>query len=109
MANTLIVGAGWLGTPLAETLMKDGHHVVVTRRNQARLNELPASLTHSALFDFNQLNAAKRLDELLKQHKITHVVGAFPLVFVKDADKNTLNNGKCSQTQQSKTTLKSSL
>ncbi|MEF1214033.1 SDR family NAD(P)-dependent oxidoreductase, partial [Vibrio alginolyticus] len=73
MANTLIVGAGWLGTPLAETLMKDGHYVVVTRRSQTRLKELPTSLTHSVLFDFNQLNATARLDELLKQHQITHV------------------------------------
>ncbi|EEZ80992.1 MULTISPECIES: NAD-dependent epimerase/dehydratase family protein [Vibrio] len=83
MANTLIVGAGWLGTPLAETLMKDGHYVVVTRRSQTRLKELPTSLTHSALFDFNQLNATARLDELLKQHQITHVIGAFPPGFRK--------------------------
>ncbi|NMS58148.1 NAD(P)H-binding protein, partial [Vibrio parahaemolyticus] len=69
--------------PLAETLMKDGHYVVVTRRSQTRLKELPTSLTHSALFDFNQLNATARLDELLKQHQITHVIGAFPPGFRK--------------------------
>ena len=83
MANTLVVGAGWLGTPLAENLKKDGHHIVVTRRNQTRLNELPTSLTHSALFDFDQLNAANRLDRLLKQYQITHIVGAFPPGFRK--------------------------
>ncbi|PFG55917.1 nucleoside-diphosphate-sugar epimerase [Vibrio sp. ES.051] len=83
MANTLIVGAGWLGTPLAEALMKDGHQVVVTRRSQSRLDELPTSLTHSALFDFNQLNAANKLDALLKEHQITHIIGAFPPGFRK--------------------------
>lgn len=85
MANTLIVGAGWLGTPLAQSLINEGHNVVVTRRSQERLEELPAELTHAELLDLNQANAEIKLPELILRHKIQRIVGAFPPGFRKGA------------------------
>lgn len=85
MANTLIVGAGWLGTPLAEALISEGDDVVVTRRSQDRLEDLPAPLTKSERLDLSQANAEIKLSELVLRHKITHIVGAFPPGFRKGA------------------------
>ncbi len=59
MANTLIVGAGWLGTPLAQALLVEGHDVVITRRSQARLDERPSTIANAALLDLNDENAAQ--------------------------------------------------
>ncbi|GAB2678174.1 NAD-dependent epimerase/dehydratase family protein [Aliiglaciecola aliphaticivorans] len=35
-----IIGAGWLGLPLAQTLMKSGHLVVATKRSATEVNKL---------------------------------------------------------------------
>ncbi|CAM2971219.1 NAD-dependent epimerase/dehydratase family protein [Vibrio mytili] len=83
MANTLIVGAGWLGAPLAQSLENDGCSVVVTRRTQERLDELPSELTHAALLDLNQANAAQQLSDLIQQHQIDSILGTFPPGFRK--------------------------
>ncbi len=78
MANTLIVGAGWLGTPLAQALLVEGHDVVITRRSQARLDERPSTIANAALLDLNDENAAQKLDEIIQSNHIEHIVGAFP-------------------------------
>ncbi len=83
MANTLIVGAGWLGTPLAQSLVHEEHDVVVTRRTQDRLDELPSELTNAELLDLSQPNAEIKLPELILRHKIKRIVGAFPPGFRK--------------------------
>lgn len=85
MANTLIVGAGWLGTPLAQSLINEGHNVVVTRRSQERLDELPSELTKVELLDLSQANAEIKLPELILRHNIQRIVGAFPPGFRKGA------------------------
>ncbi len=83
MANILIVGAGWLGTPLAQSLNNDGHNVVVTRRSQERLDELPSDLMQSEQLDLSQTNAEIKLRELVLHYKIERIVGAFPPGFRK--------------------------
>ncbi|ELA9323163.1 NAD(P)H-binding protein [Vibrio parahaemolyticus] len=78
MANTLIVGAGWLGTPLAQALLVEGHDVVITRRSQARLDERPSTIANAALLDLNDENAAQKLDEIIQSNHIERIVGSFP-------------------------------
>lgn len=83
MANTLIVGAGWLGTPLAQTLIDQGHQVTVTRRSQTRLDEFPLTSVQPALLDLNEPHSQQQLVELIEQHRIERIVGAFPPGFRK--------------------------
>ncbi len=83
MANTLIIGAGWLGTPLAQTLIDQGHQVIVTRRSQTRLDEFPIPSVKTALLDLNESNSEQRLINIIKQHHIERIVGAFPPGFRK--------------------------
>ncbi|MEH0668592.1 NAD(P)H-binding protein [Vibrio owensii] len=83
MANTLIVGAGWLGTPLAQTLIEQGHQVTVTRRSQTRLDEFPLTSVQPALLDLNEPHSQQQLIELIEQHQIERIVGAFPPGFRK--------------------------
>ncbi|WP_061008083.1 NAD(P)H-binding protein [Vibrio sp. CUB2] len=83
MANTLIVGAGWLGTPLAQTLIDQGHQVTVTRRSQTRLDEFPLTSVQPALLDLNEPHSQQQLIELIEQHQIERMVGAFPPGFRK--------------------------
>ncbi len=78
MANTLIVGAGWLGTPLAQALLVEGHDVIITRRSQARLDERPSTIANAALLDLNDENIAQKLDEIIQSNHIERIVGAFP-------------------------------
>ncbi|MFM2620540.1 NAD(P)H-binding protein [Vibrio owensii] len=83
MANTLIVGAGWLGTPLAQTLIDQGHQVTVTRRSQTRLDEFPLTSVQPALLDLNEPHPQQQLIELIERHRIERIVGAFPPGFRK--------------------------
>ncbi|MGR5131903.1 NAD(P)H-binding protein [Vibrio alfacsensis] len=83
MANTLILGAGWLGTPLAQTLVEQGHQVTVTRRSQTKLDEFPISCASTALLDLNESDSAQQLSELVAQYEIERIVGAFPPGFRK--------------------------
>jgi len=83
MANTLILGAGWLGTPLAQTLIDQGHQVTVTRRSQIRLDEFPLTSVQPALLDLNEPHSLQQLIELIEQHQIERIVGAFPPGFRK--------------------------
>ncbi|MGR5232418.1 NAD(P)H-binding protein [Vibrio rotiferianus] len=83
MANTLIVGAGWLGTPLAKTLAEQGHHVTVTRRSQTKLDEFTNSPIDTAQLDLNDSYSEQRLIEIIKQHQVERIVGAFPPGFRK--------------------------
>ena len=83
MANTLIVGAGWLGTPLAQTLIDQGHQVTVTRRSQTRLDEFPLTSVQPALLDLNEPHSQQQLIKLIEQHRIERIVGAFPPGFRK--------------------------
>ncbi|MDA0382289.1 NAD(P)H-binding protein [Vibrio owensii] len=83
MANTLIVGAGWLGTPLAQTLIDQGHQVTVTRRSQTRLDEFPLTSVQPALLDLNEPHSQQQLIELIERHRIERIVGAFPPGFRK--------------------------
>ncbi len=83
MTNILIVGAGWLGTPLAQSLIDEEHNVVVTRRSQQRLDVLPSDLPHAELLDLSQANAEIKLAELIQRHKIKRIIGTFPPGFRK--------------------------
>lgn len=94
MANTLIVGAGWLGTPLAQALVDEGQTVVVTRRSQERLDELPSILMNAEILDLTQPHAEIKLPELIQRYQIKHIVGAFPQDLEKVVVKSMLSNGQ---------------
>ncbi|BFN31698.1 NAD(P)H-binding protein [Vibrio harveyi] len=83
MANILIMGAGWLGAPLAQTLADQGHHVTVTRRSQSRLDELPITSVRTAQLDLSEPIAQQKIVELIKQEQIERIVGSFPPGFRK--------------------------
>ncbi|EDP60322.1 NAD(P)H-binding protein [Vibrio sp. AND4] len=78
MANVLIIGAGWLGMPLAETLSEQGHHVTATCRSESRLHELCALNIPFSQLDLASPNCCQQLSVLLKQNNIECIIGAFP-------------------------------
>ncbi|AUI86266.1 NAD(P)-dependent oxidoreductase [Vibrio azureus] len=83
MANILIIGAGWLGTPLADVLSEQGHKITITRRSQSRLDEMAKPDIHPALLDLADPNCQQQLSKLIKQYNIEHIVGSFPPGFRK--------------------------
>ncbi|MDF2152464.1 NAD-dependent epimerase/dehydratase family protein [Vibrio sp. CAU 1672] len=83
MANILIIGAGWLGLPLAQALSIEGHTVTVTRTSQSRLDDIQIPLINKALLDLSTAQAEQELAQLLDDYAITHVIGSFPPGFRK--------------------------
>ncbi|GEM76981.1 NAD(P)H-binding protein [Vibrio sagamiensis] len=83
MANVLIIGAGWLGTPLAEVLLGQGHKVTATRRSQSRLDEYRTSGIYPALLNLADSDCKKQLSSLIKKHNIERIIGTFPPGFRK--------------------------
>ncbi|MFA0439306.1 hypothetical protein BCU70_05910 [Vibrio sp. 10N.286.49.C2] len=79
-SSVLIVGAGWLGRPLAEHLMNQGYNVTATKTSEQGvaalegdgIDALQCNLT--AINDDNQNTFVKAL----QQKKITTIIGCFP-------------------------------
>ncbi|NLS11427.1 NAD-dependent epimerase/dehydratase family protein [Vibrio sp. SM6] len=75
----LILGAGWLGLPLASTLTQHGDKVIVTRRHWP--DEILQTSKHALIYeslDLAQADAFESLTHLIRHHKITHIIGSFP-------------------------------
>ena len=80
MNRIAIIGAGWLGLPLAQQLIKNGETVFATRRETPRLQELvkknvpcfPLSLSG------NKPEADRQFVSQLINNDISIVIGAFP-------------------------------
>ncbi|MBE4579526.1 NAD(P)-dependent oxidoreductase [Vibrio navarrensis] len=83
MKNILIIGAGWLGFPLAQTLTALGHTVFITRRSPEALESLTFSPSRKCTLDLNSLDARQQLTHYLNTRKFDVVIGCFPPGFRK--------------------------
>lgn len=81
MTNIAIIGAGWLGEPLARRLNFDGNQCIVTKRTQEGLDSL--SGLSGFICNLDKANAEDELVSQLKQNNIHTVVGSFPPGFRK--------------------------
>ncbi|MBE3667964.1 NAD(P)-dependent oxidoreductase [Vibrio navarrensis] len=83
MKNILIIGAGWLGFPLAQTLTTLGHTVFITRRSQEALESLEFAANRKWPLDLNHPDARQQLSHHLNTKKFDVVIGCFPPGFRK--------------------------
>ncbi|KJR21650.1 NAD(P)-dependent oxidoreductase [Vibrio navarrensis] len=83
MKNILIIGAGWLGFPLAQTLTTLGHTVFITRRSQEALESLDFAANRKWPLDLNHPDARQQLSHHLNTKKFDVVIGCFPPGFRK--------------------------
>ncbi|MDA9556487.1 NAD-dependent epimerase/dehydratase family protein [Vibrio sp.] len=97
--KVLIIGAGWLGTPLAERLLLNGYHVTVTKRSNEALSSLPEPLKKNAFvldlaqfkgYQSNTIDAAQMISPL--EQKYDYVIGSFPPGFRKGEPKTYISN-----------------
>ncbi|MGD8111183.1 NAD-dependent epimerase/dehydratase family protein [Vibrio sp. TRT 17S01] len=84
MKAIAIIGAGWLGKPLAQYLDSIGHQVWVTSTTRKGADTLAQSGFNAFVCD---LNDAKELDTQLKQLNIEIIIGCFPPGFRKGYGK----------------------
>ncbi|MCG3724429.1 NAD-dependent epimerase/dehydratase family protein [Vibrio cincinnatiensis] len=75
MQRIAIIGAGWLGLPLAQHLQQAGHWVCASRTSQPRLEELQAQGITGFLC---QLPQANTLAETLAHFHCDTLIGCFP-------------------------------
>ncbi|MGO1297823.1 MAG: NAD(P)H-binding protein [Vibrio sp.] len=75
MSQIVIIGAGWLGKPLAQALLTDGHHVSATKTNTDGVNTLQDCGIPAFECD---LSKPERLQDDLKQRNCDIVIGCFP-------------------------------
>ena len=86
MASILILGAGWVGTPLAAHLARHGHNVVATKTRPQGVEELKQQQLQGKVFHFDeQVDAVSQLYSLLLELNIEIVIGSFPPGFRKGA------------------------
>lgn len=83
MKNILIIGAGWLGFPLAQTLTTLGHTVFITRRSQETLESLGFPPSRKWPLDLNHSDAHQQLSHYLNTRTFDVVIGCFPPGFRK--------------------------
>lgn len=76
MQNITIIGAGWLGLPLAQYLVTIGHAVSVTRTSQSRTEEVQSLGIEAVTADLN--TCGQDLVHHLKKHNTEIVIGCFP-------------------------------
>ncbi len=77
MNHVAIIGTGWLGEPLAQQFIKQGCHVLATRRSPARLQPLIKQGINCAEVDLATITP-QQLSKLFQQHRIQTVIGCFP-------------------------------
>ncbi|MFC3023540.1 NAD(P)H-binding protein [Vibrio zhugei] len=75
MSQIVIIGAGWLGKPLAQALLADGHHVSATSTSTDGVNRLQDDGIPAFECD---LAKPETLQEHLKQRNCEIVIGCFP-------------------------------
>ncbi|NIY93321.1 NAD(P)H-binding protein [Vibrio diazotrophicus] len=75
MKRIAIIGAGWLGLPLAKQLDKQGYSVIASRTSDAGLLELKENGIAGFVCD---LNNPQGLADTLSKFNIDTVVGSFP-------------------------------
>ncbi|WP_102363740.1 NAD(P)H-binding protein [Vibrio cyclitrophicus] len=88
MASIFIVGAGWVGVPLSEHLVKHGHRVVVTKTTQSGADAIGNECIPCEVFSFDAAQPERsigRLYSLLLENNTEIVIGSFPPGFRKGA------------------------
>lgn len=75
MSQVVIIGAGWLGKPLAQALLADGHHVSATKTSIDGVNSLQECGIPAFVCD---LAKPEFLEEDLRQRDCEIVIGCFP-------------------------------
>ncbi|WP_165311644.1 NAD-dependent epimerase/dehydratase family protein [Vibrio ziniensis] len=75
MKRIAIIGAGWLGLPLARRLKELRHTVFASRRSEAGILELAENGISGFICD---LNMPQDLSETLSKFNIDTIVGSFP-------------------------------
>lgn len=84
MASILIVGAGWVGAPLAAHLSRHGHSVVATKTSQQGVEALKEQQINGHVFYFGeQTDTVSQLYSLMLENHIEIVIGSFPPGFRK--------------------------
>ncbi|WP_375750272.1 NAD-dependent epimerase/dehydratase family protein [Vibrio sp. HN007] len=81
MTEIAIIGAGWLGAPLAQQLTKQGHSTIVTKQSQDGLDSLDS--LSGFVCNLSDRDSASDLVFQLKRHSVHTVIGAFPPGFRK--------------------------
>lgn len=77
MPHITIIGAGWLGQPLANTLVSLGHQVSASHTTSPKCLPESNPSIHSLVIDLKQTNAATLATQLAQCHSQI-VIGCFP-------------------------------
>ena len=88
MASIFIVGAGWVGVPLSEYLVKHGNQVVVTKTTRAGADAIGNKRIPCEVFSFDSSepeHTIGQLYSLLLESNAEIVIGSFPPGFRKGA------------------------
>lgn len=88
MASIFIVGAGWVGVPLSEHLVKHGNQVVVTKTTRAGADAIGNKRIPCEVFSFDSSepeHTIGQLYSLLLENNAEIVIGSFPPGFRKGA------------------------
>jgi nucleoside-diphosphate-sugar epimerase len=95
MASIFIVGAGWVGAPLSEHLVKHGNQVVVTKTTQTGADAIGNERIPCEVFSFDAIQperAIGQLYSLLLENNSEIVIGSFPPGFRKGAGVKYTDN-----------------
>ncbi|MBD1556700.1 NAD(P)H-binding protein [Vibrio sp. S9_S30] len=94
MKKIAIVGAGWLGLPLAKLLKEAGHTVIASKTTLEGCDQLKQEGIDPFLFQLseNEQECANQLAHQLTHHAIDVLIGAFPPGFRKEGGQHYLNN-----------------
>ncbi len=76
MKNITIIGAGWLGLPLAQQLRANGHQVSVTRTRDLQVDSIKHAGLHTIRANLDE--PCLELEEHLRQSQTDVVIGCFP-------------------------------
>lgn len=86
MASILIIGGGWLGKPLCQSLIEKGIGSIVTKTTELGLSECISQGIPCEQFQFNSdlpTQAIEELSNLLLNREISIIIGCFPPGFRK--------------------------
>ncbi|MEZ9318573.1 NAD(P)H-binding protein [Vibrio lentus] len=88
MASIFIVGAGWVGAPLSEHLVKHDNQVVVTKTTQEGADAIGNERIPCEVFNFDAIQPERSIGQLyslLLENNTEIVIGSFPPGFRKGA------------------------
>ncbi|WED20747.1 NAD(P)H-binding protein [Vibrio sp. JC009] len=83
MTNIAIIGCGWVGKPLAHSLIRQGYNVTVSTRSRSSLDKAISSGLAGFICDLSHHCAIDELTTQLRKNRVHVVIGAFPPGFRK--------------------------